>query len=71
MDYLESEIMPRQRERFGPSFADELTKFEHDITVSKPPVLPAYIDYVARKFYFDTAIGCIRVARGLPYRGSF
>jgi hypothetical protein len=71
MAYLDNVIMPRQRDRYGSSFDDDLAKFEHDITVSRPPVLPPYVDFVTRKFYYDPVIGCIRIAHGLPYHGSF
>jgi len=71
MAHLDNVIMPMQQERYGSSFDEDLQKFEHDITISKPPVIPPYIDFVTRKFYYDPVIGCIRMLHGLPYRGSF
>lgn len=71
MAYLDNVIMPRQKDRYGPSFADDLATFEQEITVSKPPTVPPYVDFVTRKFYYDPVIGCIRMAHGLPYHGSF
>ncbi|MEX2123291.1 MAG: sulfotransferase family 2 domain-containing protein [Woeseia sp.] len=71
MNYLDTVIMPRQQKEYGATLAADLTAFENEIAVSRPPRLLPYLDYAIRKFYYDPIIGSIRLMNGMQYRGSF
>jgi hypothetical protein len=68
ISYVENEILPRQRARYGPTFADDVKALEASIERSGPGKSSAYLDYIVRKAYYDPVIGLLRVWNGLSYK---
>lgn len=68
VDYVETHVMPRQRELYGPTFERDLQEFEDGLRQSAPGGMAPYVDYVVRKAYYDPVMGLMRVWNGLSYR---
>ena len=69
IEYVESEIMPRQKARYGDGFEGDLRDLRESLRSRQPPMFRSYVDYVVRKAYYDPVIGLLRMREGLPYSG--
>jgi hypothetical protein len=67
IEHVDTQILPRQRARYGPGLEDDVKTLKASAIRERPPRLNPYLDYVVRKAYYDPVIGLLRKWNGLSY----
>lgn len=69
-DYVVNEVVPRQIDRYGEGFKEDVQRFrrENGGRFISPKLA---VDYGVRKFYYEPVSGMIRRLHGLPMAGSY
>ncbi len=69
--YARDTLLPAQKAAYGPRFVDEVAALRAARRPGEAHPVRASVDFVARKTYYDPALGLVRRLNGLPYRGTY
>ena len=69
--FVKSQLVPQAQHLYGEAFGKDLEKFRIENESKSPAMFKSRLDYVLRKFYIEPVGGMLRLANGLPYKGSY